>query len=76
MVDTAMQIDIRSKFIAGMDQDDQTKFMGAHQNGKLLPPHKPGNVMARLAMDSKLAQKGWSGQFITWSDERFQEYQD
>lgn len=76
MVDTQMQTDIRGKYLQNMDEDDQAKFMGAHKDGKLLPPEKPGHVMARLAVDVKLAGKSLSGAFLSWSDEKLKEYHD
>ena len=76
MVDTLMQTDIRGKYLQNMDEEDQKKFTGAHKDGKLLPPEKPGHVMAKLATDTKLADRGLSGSFLTWSDEKLEDYQD
>lgn len=73
MVDTQMQTDIRGKYLSNMDEDDQVKFTGAHKEGKLLPPEKPGHVIARLATDAK---KELSGLFLSWSDEKLAAYQD
>ena len=60
MVDTQMQTDIRGKYLQNMDEKDQKKFVDAHKDGKLLPPEKPGNVIAKLAADSKLGERRWS----------------
>ncbi len=76
MVDTQMQADIRGRYLHNMDEDDQAKFTGAHKDGKLLPPEKPGHVMAKLAVDPGLAGKGLSGSFLSWSDEKLRAYQD
>ena len=76
MVDTQMQANIRGKYLHNMDEDDQVKFTGAHQDGKLLPPEKPGNVMARLAVDKGLGGRGLSGSFLSWSDGNLGDYQD
>ncbi|EXJ92924.1 hypothetical protein A1O3_01480 [Capronia epimyces CBS 606.96] len=50
VVDTAMQVDIREKYLQNMDEQDQAKFIGAKRDGKLLPPEKPGHVIAELAV--------------------------
>lgn len=34
MVDTQMQTDIRGKYLQNMDEDDQAKFTGAHEEGE------------------------------------------
>jgi NAD(P)-dependent dehydrogenase (short-subunit alcohol dehydrogenase family) len=73
MVDTAMQGLIRGEVSANMDKEDAQKFLDVHKNGKLLPPEKPGNVMARLALS---ADKELSGKFLTWSDAELAKYQD
>lgn len=73
MVDTAMQEIIRGEMQANMNEDEGTKFVNAHKEGKLLPATKPGHVMARLAID---ADKDLSGKFLTWSDAELAKYQD
>jgi NAD(P)-dependent dehydrogenase (short-subunit alcohol dehydrogenase family) len=73
MVDTGMQELIRGEEFKSMDEEDRLKFINAHKDGKLLPPDKPGHVMARLAVS---ASEELSGQFITWSDEKLAAYQD
>src|ERR1700761_9279485 len=65
VVDTAMQKDIRETFLKNMDDKDQQKFLGAKEDGKLLPPEKPGNVIAEVALN---ADKGLSGLFLRWVD--------
>ncbi|EXJ58188.1 hypothetical protein A1O7_05613 [Cladophialophora yegresii CBS 114405] len=61
VVDTAMQKDIRESFLSNMDERDQQKFRSAKEEGKLLPPEKPGNVIAELAVS---AERELSGLFI------------
>lgn len=61
VVDTAMQKDIREVFLKNMDKSDQQKFLGAKVDGKLLPPEKPGKVIAELALEAK---KDLSGLFL------------
>jgi NAD(P)-dependent dehydrogenase (short-subunit alcohol dehydrogenase family) len=68
VVDTAMQKDIRETFLKNMDDKDQRKFMGAKEDGKLLPPEKPGETIAEAALK---ADKALSGQFLRWVDSLF-----
>ena len=60
-VDTVMQGDIRNKYLNNMDEKDQAKFGNLKKDGLLLPPEKPGNVIAELAVR---ASKELSGQFL------------
>lgn len=71
-----MQADIRSKHLSNMDEDDQAKFRGAFEQGKLLKPEQPGHVMAKMAIDAGLSKKGLNGIFLSWNDEKLKEYQD
>jgi NAD(P)-dependent dehydrogenase (short-subunit alcohol dehydrogenase family) len=50
VVDTEMQQALRDRHISRMDEKDQQKFTSLHQEGKLLKPEQPGNVMARLVV--------------------------
>ena len=59
-MDTDMQAQIRSLNNV-MDKNDAEKFKGLHENGKLLKPEQPGNVMARLVLGAK---KDLSGKFL------------
>ncbi|KAL8919808.1 MAG: hypothetical protein Q9172_004788 [Xanthocarpia lactea] len=61
VVDTQMQIDIRNVHSALMDRKDAAKFQNLHQQGQLVKPEQPGNVIARLAVG---ASKQLSGQFL------------
>jgi NAD(P)-dependent dehydrogenase (short-subunit alcohol dehydrogenase family) len=60
VVDTDMQVEVRGHNSV-MDAKDVQKFKGLHEDGKLLKPEQPGNVMARLAVQ---AEKGLSGKFL------------
>ncbi|KAI1618054.1 short-chain dehydrogenase/reductase [Exophiala viscosa] len=71
VVDTAMQGDIREKFLKNMDEKDQVKFSTAKKDGKLLPPNKPGEVIAELAIN---ADEGLSGMFLSWDDPKLAQY--
>jgi NAD(P)-dependent dehydrogenase (short-subunit alcohol dehydrogenase family) len=64
VVDTAMQKDIRESFLSNMDEKDQQKFLSAKEQGKLLPPEMPGNVIADLAVS---ADKELSGLFLRYA---------
>lgn len=58
-----MQASVRDTHIFAMSEIDAEKFRSAYREGKLLKPHQPGNVIARLALD---ADKGLSGKYFEW----------
>lgn len=60
VVDTDMQTKVRSHAEV-MDEKDVEKFKGLHEQGKLLRPDQPGNVIARLAVVAgrELSGKLW-----------------
>ncbi len=60
VVDTEMQVEIRGAH-GIMDATDAEKFRSLYEEGKLLRPEQPGNVMARLAVR---AEEGLSGKFL------------
>lgn len=55
-----MQIEVRGHN-GVMDEKDVKKFKSLHEEGKLLRPEQPGNVMARLAVGG---EKELSGRFL------------
>lgn len=61
VVDTQMQIDIREVHSSSMDEKDNAKFRGLHEEGKLVKPEQPGHVIAKLAIN---APKVFSGMFL------------
>ncbi|KIV84853.1 hypothetical protein PV11_00606 [Exophiala sideris] len=71
VVDTAMQGDIREKFLKNMDEKDQIKFSTLKKEGKLLPPNKPGEVIAELAIN---ADKDLNGLFLSWDDPKLAQF--
>ncbi|EAS29716.1 short chain dehydrogenase/reductase [Coccidioides immitis RS] len=73
MVDTQMQEELRSEHIDVLGPNDGQRFITAHKEGKLLPPEKPGHVIAKLAVS---APRELSGQFLTWNSEELKDYQD
>ena len=60
VVDTHMQVEVRG-YNTVMDEKDTKKFKSLHEEGKLLKPEQPGNVMARLAIRG---EKELSGKFL------------
>lgn len=60
VVDTEMQVEVRGHNNV-MDEKDAEKFRTLHEEGKLLKPEQPGNVMGRLAV---CAERGLSGKFL------------
>lgn len=60
VVDTDMQIEVRGHNSV-MDVKDVQKFKSLHEEGKLLKPELPGNVIARLAVGG---EKELSGKFL------------
>ncbi|GAA5863930.1 hypothetical protein JCM8547_005284 [Rhodosporidiobolus lusitaniae] len=64
--DTQMQTTIREIGASHMSASDHSRFLTLHSEGKLLPPHEPGGVLAGAAIN---APKEWSGSFRNWNDE-------
>ena len=60
VVDTDMQSVVRAHNQV-MDLNDAEKFKTLYEDGKLLRPNQPGNVMARLVLD---CGKALSGKFL------------
>lgn len=69
VVDTEMQVAIRSLGASGMPERAYNRFVQLHQKGQLLPPELPGRALAALAL---YAPPEWSGEFIQWDEERVQ----
>jgi hypothetical protein len=55
-----MQVEVRGHNSV-MDNKDAEKFRSLHEEGKLLRPEQPGNVIAKLVLR---AEKGLSGKFL------------
>ncbi|KAI9353403.1 hypothetical protein DFJ73DRAFT_828479 [Zopfochytrium polystomum] len=73
VVDTEMQAIIREgKHASSMTADKHQSFVKLHEDGKLLPPEKPGHVIAELALR---APSELTGKFITWSDPLLADFQ-
>lgn len=50
-VDTDMQALIRAKGKTSMDKDQYQSFQDVHEEGGLLKPSQPGNVLAKFVAD-------------------------
>jgi NAD(P)-dependent dehydrogenase (short-subunit alcohol dehydrogenase family) len=72
-VDTEMQGVLRDTGKDTMDKAQYQTFVDGYQNGELLKPSQPGNVIARLAIspDIKL-----SGKAINWNHADLAAFQD
>lgn len=71
IVDTAMQEVIRMTGQPAMADEDYSRLLNLYQEGKLLPPELPGRAIACMALH---APQEWSGEFISWDEERIQEF--
>jgi NAD(P)-dependent dehydrogenase (short-subunit alcohol dehydrogenase family) len=70
VVDTPMQTAIRTKGGAGMPAEVYDRFVRFYEEGELLSPEIPGRTLAILAL---YAPADWSGEFLSWDEERVQE---
>ncbi|KAI9894748.1 MAG: hypothetical protein M1814_002105 [Vezdaea aestivalis] len=73
VVDTDMQRTVREDHSTTMDQEVVQKYIDMKNNGQLLRPDQPGNVIARLAVS---AGRELNGCFLNWDDERVAAFQD
>ena len=69
VVDTAMQETIRSTGQGRLPDDWYQRFIGYHEDGRLLSPDLPGRAAALLVLR---APKELSGEHLSWDDERVQ----
>ncbi|PFH60226.1 hypothetical protein XA68_11291 [Ophiocordyceps unilateralis] len=72
-VDTNMQSVLREAGKDTMDKAQYDSFVEAFQQGTLLKPEQPGNVIARLAARPR---SELSGKFLSWNAPELVEYQD
>jgi NAD(P)-dependent dehydrogenase (short-subunit alcohol dehydrogenase family) len=70
VVDTPMQTAIRAKGGTGMPAEVYDRFVRFYEEGELLLPEIPGRTLAILAL---YAPVDWSGEFLSWDEERVQE---
>ena len=69
VVDTAMQRTLREQGRGPMPPEVYQRFVTYHEQGQLLPPELPGRALAVLALH---APRAWSGEFLSWDEERVQ----
>jgi NAD(P)-dependent dehydrogenase (short-subunit alcohol dehydrogenase family) len=69
VIDTDMQEVVRQEGKQGMPAETHARFVAYQKKGELLPPDVPGRAAAKLALYAPLE---WSGEFITWNDDRVQ----
>lgn len=67
VVDTEMQKNIRDNGHSGMPYENYQIFVNLYKQGKLLSPKITGQVINILSL---YAPKEWSGEYISWDDER------
>ena len=60
-MDTEMQREVREDHAAKMAEADAKKFIDAFTSGKLVPPEKPAEVMAKLVLDP---DRSLNGQYV------------
>ncbi|PHH74820.1 hypothetical protein CDD82_4748 [Ophiocordyceps australis] len=72
-VDTDMQALIRKSGADSMDKAQYDNFVEVFQNGGLLKPEKPGNVIAKLVAQPS---KALSGTFLNWNSPELAAYQE
>jgi NAD(P)-dependent dehydrogenase (short-subunit alcohol dehydrogenase family) len=79
-----MQKSIREKAKEAMDPKEYVRFEEMHRDGKLLPPNKPGHVLAALAirgtrshptLPNEKEGAGAKGAYINWEAEELQDFQ-
>ncbi|OAQ59912.1 NAD(P)-binding domain-containing protein [Pochonia chlamydosporia 170] len=72
-VDTDMQVQIRSSGQESMDKAQWDTFQDAFEQGKLLKPEQPGNVIAKFVANP---QRDLSGQNLNWNSPELASYQE
>jgi NAD(P)-dependent dehydrogenase (short-subunit alcohol dehydrogenase family) len=72
-VDTEMQGVLRNTGKDAMDEAQYQTFVDGYQNGELLKPSQPGNVIARLATSP---DKQLSGKAMNWNHPDLAAFQD
>lgn len=69
IVDTPMQATLREKGRGKMPPEEYARFVQYYESGMLMPPEVPGAALASLAL---AAPREWSGEFLSWDDEKVQ----
>ena len=68
-VNTEMQAIIRDEGEEGMPPETHERYTRMHREGQLLPPEVPGRALAVVCLH---APWEWSGDFISWDEEKVQ----
>ena len=63
VVDTDMQKELRDIHASKMKEQDAMRFIKHHEEGTLLKPEQPGNVMARVVL---AGPKELSGKYLRY----------
>ena len=63
VVDTDMQKELRDVHVSKMKEQDAARFIKYHEEGTLLKPEQPGNVMARVVL---AGPKDLSGKYLRY----------
>ena len=61
VVDTDMQKELRNNHLSKMKEQDAMRFIKHYEEGTLLQPEQPGNVMARVVL---AGPKDLSGKYL------------
>ncbi|KAI9669637.1 MAG: hypothetical protein M1831_007333 [Alyxoria varia] len=73
VVDTQMQETLAREHYSKMEPTDTERFKKMKEEGTMLRPEQPGNVIGRLALD---AGSDLSGKFLDWNDKELGKFQD
>ncbi|KAL8643484.1 MAG: hypothetical protein Q9226_008340 [Calogaya cf. arnoldii] len=73
VVDTDMMRQVRTDHASTQDVKDVELFNKLHKGGKLLQPHQPGNVLARLVLE---CPQELSGKNLAWDDDALKAFHD
>ena len=68
-MNTEMQREVREDHVGKMAETDVKKFTDTFNNNKLVPPERPGEVMAGLVLDP---DRSLNGQYVKYVDNFWQ----
>jgi len=70
VVNTEMRTVIRTQGKQGMPAEVHDSFVRYYDEGELLSPEVAGRMLALMAL---YAPAGWSGEFLSWDEEKVQQ---
>ncbi|KAI9335905.1 hypothetical protein BDR26DRAFT_865330 [Obelidium mucronatum] len=74
VVETEMQATIRNeRNVHEMGAEKHEQFKKLYENGDLLKPHVPGGILAKMSLTAGLE---FSGQFLSWNDEKLAAFRE